>query len=94
MILVEAQHNRSKPDTDLGRTIVLPALKLGLDGFELRDHPLLRRNPPDDEGSGSELPTEVGETQERKGLGLRLSAPFSVASGEPPELDQSCLVRV
>ena len=30
---------------------MLPTLKLSLDGFELRNHPLLRRNPPDDEGS-------------------------------------------
>ena len=94
MVLVEAQHHPSKPVTDLGRTMMLPALKLGLKGFELRHHPLLRRNPPDDEGSGGELPTKVGETQKRKGLWLPLTAPFSVASGEPPELDQSCLVRV
>src|SRR5215470_15709325 len=43
MILVEAQHNLSKPVADLGRTMMLPALKLNLNGFELRDHPLLRR---------------------------------------------------
>jgi len=94
MVLVEAQHNLSKPGTDLGRTMVLPALKLNLNGFELRDHPLLRRNPPDDEGPGGELPAEVGETQEREGLRLPLSTLFPVASAEPPELDQSCLVRV
>ena len=94
MVLVVAQHDFPKPCTDLGRTMMLPALKLRLDGFELRDHPLLRRNPPDDEGSGSELPTEVGETQEREGFWFSLSALFSVSSGEPPELDQSCLVRV
>jgi len=40
MVLVVAQHNSSKPCTDLGRTMMLPALKLGLDGFELRDHSL------------------------------------------------------
>ena len=56
MVLVVAQDSRSKPCTDLGRTMMLPALKLGLKGFELRDNPLLRRNPPDDEGSGGELP--------------------------------------
>lgn len=33
MVLVEAQYNLSKPGTDLGRTMVLPALKLGLNGF-------------------------------------------------------------
>ena len=49
MVLVVAQHNLPKPCADLGRTMMLPALKLSLDGFELRDHPLLRRDPPDDE---------------------------------------------
>jgi len=74
--------------------MMLPALELGLDGFELRNHPLLRRNPPDDESSVGKLPTEVGETQEREGLWFSLSALLPVSSGEPPELDQSCLVRV
>src|SRR5215470_19781040 len=73
MILVVAQHSLPEPCTDLGRTMMLPALKLNFNGFELRDHPLLRRNPPDDEGSGGELPAEVGETQEREGLRLSLS---------------------
>jgi hypothetical protein len=49
MVLVVAQHNLTKPCTDLGRTMMLPALKLGLDGLELRDHSLLRRKPPDHE---------------------------------------------
>jgi hypothetical protein len=31
--------------------MMFPALKLSLNGFELRDHPLLRRDPPDDESS-------------------------------------------
>jgi hypothetical protein len=31
---------------------MLPALKLGLDGFQLRNHPLLRSDPPDGEGLG------------------------------------------
>jgi hypothetical protein len=30
---------------------MFPALKLSLDGFELRDHPLLYRDPPDCECS-------------------------------------------
>jgi hypothetical protein len=95
MVLVVSQHNRSKPCTDLGRTMMLPALKLGLYGFELRDHSLLRRNPPDDESSVAvALPTEVGETQEREGLWFSLSALLPVSSGEPPKLNQSCLVRM
>jgi hypothetical protein len=56
---------------------MLPALKLSLDGFQLRDHPLLRRDPPDDEGSITDaLPTEVSKTQEREGLWLPHSALF------------------
>ena len=75
--------------------MMLPALKLSLDGFELRDHSLLRRNPPDDESSvAAALPTEVGETQERKGLWFSLSTLLPVSSGETPEFDQLCLVRV
>jgi len=74
---------------------MLPALKFNLDGFQLRDHPLLSRNPPDGESSGtSGPPTEVGETQECKGLRFSLAALLTLWSGEPPELDQSCLVRV
>jgi hypothetical protein len=70
MILVVAQHNLPKPYTDLRRTVMLPALKFSLDGFQLRGHPLLRRDPPDDEWSSGQLPTEVSETQEREGLRL------------------------
>jgi hypothetical protein len=95
MVLVVAQHNLAKPCTDLGRTMVLPALKLSLDGFELRDHSLLRRNPPDDESSiAAAPPKEVGETQDCEGLWFSLSTLLPISSGEPPELDQSCLVRV
>ena len=62
MVLVITQHNSPKPCTDRGRTIMLPALKLSLDGFQLRDHPLLRRDPPDDECSITDaLPTEVSK---------------------------------
>jgi hypothetical protein len=56
MVLVVSQHNLPKPGTDVARTMMLPALKLSLHGFQLRDHPLLRRNPPDDESSVGELP--------------------------------------
>jgi hypothetical protein len=60
MVLVVTQHYLAKPCTDLGRAMMLPALKLCLDGFELRNHPLLRSNPPDNEGSIADaLPTEV-----------------------------------
>ena len=62
MVLVIARHNLSKPRTDFGSPVMLPALKFSLDGFQLRDHPLLSRDPPDGERSGGELPTEMGET--------------------------------
>jgi hypothetical protein len=95
MVLVVAQHNLAKPCTDLGRTMMLPASKLSLDGFELRDHSLLRRNPPDDESFVADaLPTEVSEAQKCEGLRFSLATLLPVSSGEPPELDQSCLVRV
>jgi hypothetical protein len=94
MILVVTQHNRSKPRTDFGRTVMLPALKFSLDGFQLRDHPLLSRNPPDGEGSGSELPTEMGEPEKGKGFWLSLATPLSVSSSEAPGLDQPCLVQM
>ena len=85
MVLVVSQHNCPKPCTDLGRAMMLPALKLSLNGFKLRDHPLLRRNPPNDESSAAvELPTEVSETQEREGFWFSLSALLPVSSGEPP----------
>jgi hypothetical protein len=81
MVLVVTQHDSPKPCTDHGRTIMLPALKLSLDGFQLRDHPLLRRDPPDDEGSITDaLPTEVSKTQEREGLWFSLSALFPIGN--------------
>ena len=95
VVLVVAQHNLAKPRTDVGRAMMLPALQLSLDGFELGRHSLLRRNPPDDKGSVAvALPAVVSETQECEGFRFSLSALLPVAGGEPPELDQSCLVRV
>src|SRR5262245_45027572 len=91
MILVVSPYNLPKPRSDLSRTMMLPELKLGLDGFELRDHPLLRRNPPDNEWSGGELATEMGETQKREGLRFPFATPLPSSCSEPPKLDQSCL---
>jgi hypothetical protein len=42
VVLVVSAHNLPKPGTDLARTMMLPALKLSLHGFQLCDHPLLR----------------------------------------------------
>jgi len=75
--------------------MVLPVLKLYLNDIELRNHSLLRRNAPDVEGPAArELSTEMREPQKRKGLGFSLTTPLSVSDGEPPELDQTRLVRV
>lgn len=38
MVLVITQHNLPEPRTDFDHAIMHPALKLSLDGFELRDH--------------------------------------------------------
>ena len=62
-------HSLPKPCAHLDRAMLPPALKLSLNGFQLRDHSLLRRNPPDDESFVAvALPTEVGETQERESI--------------------------
>src|SRR4029453_11049443 len=94
MVLVVTEHNLPKPDTDLSCTMMLPALKLGLDGFELRNHPLLRRNSPDDEWSRRELSTEMRKAQKREGLWFPLATPLPSSHSKPPELDQSCFVRM
>ena len=95
MVLVVTQHNLPKPRTDIGYAIMHPALKLNLDGFKLRNHSLLRSDPPYGEGPALvALPTVVGKAQEGEGLWFFLSPRSPVASGEPPELDQSSLVRI
>jgi hypothetical protein len=95
MVLVVTQHNPPKPFAHVGRAIVPPILKLSLDDFELRDHPLLRRDPPDVKGSAArEVSTEVGEPQKREGFRFSLATPLSVSDGEPPELYQPRLVRM
>src|SRR5262245_28581680 len=73
---------------------MLPASKLGLDGFELRYHPLLRRNPPNDEWSCRELSTEMRKAQKREGLGFPLATPLPSSRSKPPKLDQSCFIRM
>src|ERR1017187_9919196 len=71
-----------------------PALKFNFDSFKLRSHSLFRSGPPYGEGCCLvALPKVVGEAQEREGLRFSLASLSPVASGEPPELDQPCLVR-
>ena len=95
VVLVITQHNLPEPCTDFGHAIMHSALKLSLDGFEFRNHSLFRSDPPYGEGSALvALPTVVGKTQKGEGLWFSLSPLFPVASGEPPELDQSSLIRM
>jgi hypothetical protein len=72
----------------LRHAIMHLALKLSLDGFELRTHSLFRSDPPYGEGSAlAALPTVVGEAVKPRNVkvyGFPLSPPFPVASGEPP----------
>jgi hypothetical protein len=64
--MVVADDHLPKPDADLAGAITLVALKLDLDGLELRNHSLLRRNSPDGEGLRLvTTPAVVGEAQER-----------------------------
>ena len=95
MVLVVAGDNTPKPHTDLTGTIMLTALKLDLDGFELRNHAFLRSDPPDGEGLGLvALPTEVGEAQEVEGFRFPFPTPLPLTGRIAPELDQPCLVRM
>src|SRR5258708_5347770 len=83
MILVVTQHKRSEPRTNVRCTVMLPALKFSLDGFQLRDHPLLSRDPPDGECPRGELPTEMGEPKKSEGFWFSLATLFSVSSCKP-----------
>ena len=95
MVLVVAGDHTPKPCTDLAGAIMLTALKLDLDGFELRNHALLRSDPPDGEGLGLvALPTEMGEAQEVEGLRFSFSTLLPVTGRIAPELDQPRLVRM
>src|SRR6516162_5959754 len=95
MVLVIAGDHAPKPYTDLTGAIMLTALKLGLDGFELRNHTLLRSYPPDGKGLGLvALPTEVGEAQEVEGFRFPFPTPLPLTGRVSPELDQPCLIRM
>jgi len=79
VVLVVPGDHTPKPCTRLTRAIMLTALKLGLDGFELRNHALLRSDSPDREGLGLvALPTEVGKPQEVESLRFSFSTPLPV----------------
>ncbi len=93
MVLVITDDNPPEPFADLAGTVMLPALKLGLNGFELRNHPLRRRDPPDGKGSATpEMPTIMSEPQEYEGFWFPRATPFSISEGKPSELNQPRLV--
>ena len=95
MVLVVASDHLPKPCTNLTDTIMLPAEKLNLDGLQLRNHSLFRRNPPDGEGIGLVAsPAVVGEAQEREGLRFPFAPLFPFVGCKTPELDQPGLLRV
>lgn len=89
MVLVVAGDYLPKPFTDLTGAIVLAALKLSLEGFQLRNHALLRSDPPDGEGFGLvALPPVVGEPQEVESLRFPFPTLLPVTGRIAPELDQ------
>jgi len=95
MVLVVAGDDTPKPYTDLTGAIMLAALKLSLDGFELRNHALLRSDPPDGEGLGLvALPTVVGKPQEVECLRPSFPTLLPVTGRIAPELDQPGLIRM
>src|ERR1017187_4039394 len=95
MVLVVAGNNLPKPYTNLTGAIMLPVLKLDLDGLQLRNHPLLRSDSPDGEGFGLvALPTVVGEPQEVEGLRFPLPMLLPVSGRIAPKLDQPGLIRM
>ena len=71
------------------------AMKLTLDGLELRCHSRFRCDAPDGEGSGLvPLPTVVGEAQEVERLRFSLAPQPSISGSVAPELDQPGLLRM
>src|SRR5215510_11888420 len=95
MVLVITLHDLPKPCAALTRMMMFPVLKLGLHDGELRNHPLLRGDSPDIESSTArEISAKMRESQKREGLGLSLATLLPVSDGEPPELDQTRLLRM
>jgi hypothetical protein len=93
VVLVIADDHLPKPCTDVAGASVHPAAKLDLDGLQLRNHPLLRRNAPDGEGIGLVAPpTVVSEAQEVERLRFSRATLLPVFGSIAPELDQPGLL--
>ncbi len=89
MVLVVAGYDLVEPYTDLTGAIMLAALKLNLDGFELRSHAHLRSDSPDGEGLCLvTTPPVVGEAQEREGLPFPFPTLIPVTGRIASKLDQ------
>jgi hypothetical protein len=95
VVLVVAVNDLPKPCTDLAGAIMHPAAKLDLDGLQLRNHPLFRRDAPDGEGIGLVAPpTVVSEAQEGERLRFSRATPLPITGSIAPELDQPGLLRM
>ena len=95
VVAVITENDATEPCTGLGGAIMHTAMKLTLDGLELRCHSRFRCDAPDGEGSGLvPLPTVVGKAQEVEGLRSSLAALLPITGRIAPELDQSRLVRM
>src|SRR5918993_4181970 len=70
------------------------ALQLVVDLVKLGPHPFLDRDAPQPELSAPALPADVREAQEIERFGLAEPTLRPVLAGEPPELDEACLVGV
>ena len=67
--------------------------KLGFHLLQLRPQPLFDGDAPEPEAPVPGLPANVGEAQEIERFGPSESSLLSLLGGEPPELDQSRLLR-
>ena len=95
VVAVITDDDATEPCTGLGGAIMHTAMKLTLDGLELRCHARFRCDAPDGEGPGLvPLPTAVGEAQEVERLRFSLSPQLSISGRIAPELDQPGLLRM
>lgn len=93
VVLVITSDDLPKPCTDLAWASMHPAAKFDLNGLQLRNHPLLRRNAPDGKGIGLVAPpTVVSEAQEVERLRFSRPTLLPVSGSIAPEFDQPGLL--